>query len=87
MGHGGGGTALGQSGSHVVDYLIDRYGYDVTVLDDLSGGFKENVNTKARFYKLDINSKKIEEMFLGDIYAYLHPWVQHSIHYCCSAEI
>jgi UDP-glucose 4-epimerase len=34
-------------GSHVVDCLIDKY--NVIVLDDLSGGFKENINPKARF--------------------------------------
>ena len=36
-------------GSHVVDHLIDELGFDVVVLDDLSGGFKENVNPRARF--------------------------------------
>ncbi len=35
-------------GSHVVDYLINK-GCEVTVLDDLSGGFLENVNPKAKF--------------------------------------
>src|SRR5213082_100019 len=36
-------------GSHLVDHLIDELGFDVVVLDDLSGGFKENVNPRARF--------------------------------------
>ena len=36
-------------GSHVVDHLL-QLGHRVVVLDDLSGGFKENVNPKARFY-------------------------------------
>ena len=35
-------------GSHVADALIER-GHDVTVLDDLSGGFRANVPTAARF--------------------------------------
>jgi UDP-glucose 4-epimerase len=35
-------------GSHVADALIQR-GHDVTVLDDLSGGFRANVPTAARF--------------------------------------
>ncbi|PAW77361.1 MAG: UDP-glucose 4-epimerase [Verrucomicrobia bacterium Tous-C9LFEB] len=35
-------------GSHVVDALITA-GHNVVVLDDLSGGFTENVNPKARF--------------------------------------
>ena len=35
-------------GSHVADALIHR-GHDVTVLDDLSGGFRENVPAAAHF--------------------------------------
>lgn len=35
-------------GSHIVDVLLSR-GYDVIIIDDLSGGFKENVNEKAIF--------------------------------------
>jgi UDP-glucose 4-epimerase len=35
-------------GSHVADALLSR-GHDVTVLDDLSGGFRENVPAGARF--------------------------------------
>ena len=35
-------------GSHVADELIKR-GNRVTILDDLSGGFRENVNAKAEF--------------------------------------
>ncbi len=35
-------------GSHVADALIAR-GHDVTILDDLSGGFRENVPTAAAF--------------------------------------
>jgi UDP-glucose 4-epimerase len=35
-------------GSHVADALLER-GHDVTVLDDLSGGFTENVPARTRF--------------------------------------
>jgi UDP-glucose 4-epimerase len=35
-------------GSHVADVLLRR-GHEVTVLDDLSGGFRENVPAGARF--------------------------------------
>jgi len=35
-------------GSHVAEALIAR-GHDVTILDDLSGGFRENVPTAATF--------------------------------------
>lgn len=41
-------------GSHVTDSLIER-GYQVIVLDDLSGGFVENVNPLAQFVQGSIN--------------------------------
>lgn len=37
-------------GSHIVDSLL-KYGDEVIVLDDLSGGFIENVNKEATFIK------------------------------------
>lgn len=40
-------------GSHVVDELL-KQNNDVIVLDDLSGGFVENVSTKVKFIKGDI---------------------------------
>jgi UDP-glucose 4-epimerase len=49
-------------GSNVADRFISL-GHKVVIVDDLSTGFKENVNPKAKFYKIDINSKKIEEIF------------------------
>ena len=41
-------------GSHVVDHLIDA-GAEVTVIDDLSGGYSENVNSRACFIQKDVN--------------------------------
>jgi UDP-glucose 4-epimerase len=40
-------------GSHVADHLIKK-NENVIVLDDLSGGFKENVNQKAKFIQGNI---------------------------------
>jgi len=50
-------------GSHVVDrYIVE--GHEVAVVDDLSTGFRENVNPKAKFHKANIcNAKAIEEIF------------------------
>jgi len=47
-------------GSHVVDELI-KQGYRVTVLDDLSGGFKENVSPSADFIFGSIEDKPLLE--------------------------
>ena len=44
-------------GSNMVDYLISL-GHNVTIVDNLSTGKKENINKKAFFYNLDISDKK-----------------------------
>ena len=49
-------------GSHLVDRLI-KGGHQVVVIDNLSTGKKENLNKKAKFYKVDIQSPKISQIF------------------------
>lgn len=49
-------------GSHLVDRLI-KENHKVVVIDNLSTGQKENLNQKAKFYKLDIQNPKISEVF------------------------
>lgn len=49
-------------GSHIVDLLIEN-GYNVFVVDNLSSGSESNLNKSAKFYQLDINSEKLEEVF------------------------
>lgn len=50
-------------GSHLTNELI-KSGYNVIVLDDLSGGFAENVPKKAKFIKGSIlNFKLVKELF------------------------
>jgi len=44
-------------GSHIVDLLI-KNNYEVVIVDDLSSGREENINQKARFYKLNITDQK-----------------------------
>jgi len=43
-------------GSHVVDAYIEA-GHDVSVVDNLVTGKREQVNPKARFYKVDIRDR------------------------------
>jgi UDP-glucose 4-epimerase len=48
-------------GSHVSDaYLAE--GWDVTVLDDLSSGKRENVAEGAEFIEMDIRSPELPEL-------------------------
>lgn len=49
-------------GSHVGDLLIYK-GYNVFVIDNLSSGSDYNINKKAKFYNLDINSAELENVF------------------------
>jgi len=52
-------------GSHLVDKLIQK-GNRVTVIDNLSTGKKENLNTKADFHNLDIcGFERIKPFFEG----------------------
>lgn len=51
-------------GSHLTDYLIDTLGIDVVVLDDLSGGFTDNIHPKARFVQGSIvDAPLVTELF------------------------
>jgi len=55
--------AAGFIGSHVVDHVLNM-GHDVIAVDDLSGGFLENVNPKATFIKGSIeDSAFINQLF------------------------
>jgi UDP-glucose 4-epimerase len=49
-------------GSHLVDRAIEE-GHQVSIVDDLSTGKKKHVNAKAKFYKLDILSPRLEKVF------------------------
>ncbi len=69
-------------GSHVTDALVDR-GFEVHVIDNLSGGKKENVNPEAVFYQVDIrNLEEIKPIIAGAEYVFHFaalPRVQYSI--------
>lgn len=49
-------------GSHVVDALVER-GDEVVIVDNLSTGFKKNINPKAKFYQLSICDNGLAEVF------------------------
>ena len=49
-------------GSHLVDRLVQE-GHQVSVIDNLSTGKRKNLNKKARLYKMDIQSSKIDRVF------------------------
>jgi len=49
-------------GSNVADRFIEL-GHRVVIVDDLSTGFKKNLNPQAKFYQIDIRSKEVEKIF------------------------
>jgi len=52
-------------GSHLVDRLVQE-GHEVVVVDNLSTGKRRNLNRVARFYKLDIQSWRLERVFRNE---------------------
>lgn len=59
-------------GSHVADVLINR-GVDVVVLDDLSGGFRENIPSKAEFVEGSIvDTQLIKKLFTEYHFQYVY---------------
>lgn len=49
-------------GSNLVDALI-KEGHQVTIIDDLSTGRKENLNPQAKFHQVDIRSVVVDKIF------------------------
>lgn len=62
--------AAGFIGSHVCDHLITN-GYEVVALDDLSGGFQDNVNPEAVF----VNGSICDEALVNSLF------VEHNFNY------
>ena len=54
----------GLLGSRLSDWIIDNTNYEVIGIDDLSGGFIDNINPKVKFYKFNLtNLKKLKDVF------------------------
>ncbi len=59
-------------GAHIVNELI-KSGHEVIVLDDLSGGFTENINPKAQFIKGSITDHElISKIFTENKFDYVY---------------
>lgn len=52
-------------GSHVADAYIEL-GHDVHILDNLSSGKLENINSRAKFIQLDLNSSNLKDYILSE---------------------
>jgi nucleoside-diphosphate-sugar epimerase len=69
-------------GSNAVDALVEK-GFEVHVVDNISGGNKENINSKAVFHEVDIRDlESLKPIFMGARYVFHFaalPRVQFSI--------
>lgn len=69
-------------GSNLADELI-KQNHEVVIIDNLSTGKKENINSQAEFHEVDIrNLEKIKPLFIGADYVFhlaAFPRVQPSI--------
>ena len=52
-------------GSHLVDRLVLE-GHEAIVVDNLATGKRRNINRAARFYKMDIQSWRLERVFRNE---------------------
>lgn len=52
-------------GSHLVDRLVQE-GHEVIIVDNLATGKRKNINKAASFYKLDIQSWRLERVFRNE---------------------
>lgn len=62
----------GLLGSRLADYIIENVpNAEVVGIDDLSGGYKENVNTKVTFWQMDLLTHPIENCFENHKFDYV----------------
>ena len=75
-------------GSNIVDRLI-KDGHNVSIIDNLSTGKEENINPKAKFFKVDITSpdaaaafKDVNVVFHTAAKARVQPSIEDPVGYC-----
>ncbi len=58
----------GLIGSRLATWILDNTSYEVVGIDDLSGGYVENVDPRIEFHKLDLTKDfdKISDLFLNN---------------------
>ena len=54
----------GLLGSRFADWLIEnKPEYQIVGIDNLSGGYKENIHPNVKFYQMDIKDSKLKTVF------------------------
>ncbi len=74
-------------GSHLTDALLNK-GHSVFVVDDLSTGREENINPGAKFFKIRVQDKEIENIFREEKFSYVfHLAAQVDVRKSCTDPI
>lgn len=53
----------GLLGSRLADWLVDNIECNIIGIDDLSGGYIENVNPKVKFFKQNLSTDSLDDIF------------------------
>ena len=54
----------GLLGSRLADWILENTDHDVIGVDDLSGGYVENIPKKVKFYKFDLKElDRVDNLF------------------------
>jgi len=54
----------GLLGSRLADWILENQpDYQVVGIDDLSGGYKENIHPKVQFHQINLNDSKLDQIF------------------------
>ena len=48
----------GLMGSRLADWILENTKHEVVGIDDLSGGYRSNINEKAKFYHFDLSKNR-----------------------------
>ena len=56
----------GLMGSRLADWILENTKHEVVGIDDLSGGYRSNINKRAKFYHFDLASNRIVSGSAGD---------------------
>ena len=59
--------AAGFMGSHLVDVLVNLKKHKVYAVDDLSGGYKSNINRDSEFTRVDLRNRKEIEAYIEKV--------------------
>ncbi len=69
----------GLLGSKMADYIVESHKeYNVIGIDNLFGGFMNNVNEKVIFYKRDLSIDSIDDIFLNHKIVYVYHFAAYA---------